>query len=486
MITCLALILTAAAEPSDPLEVTVVGHEDREVADIPGSAWVVSNDDLRRLDPRSTNEALSLVPGLTVVEEDGVGLRQNIGIRGLIPDRSGKVLILEDGVPVTLAPYGEPALYVTPVIDRIARIEVVKGAGATRHGPHTVGGVINYVTAPSPEDLTWAMEARGGTWGHLQAQGSVGDTVGDVGFRVDASHLSLRGDRQQNVSRTDVTGRLDLQLAAQQTLMVKLQAYQEGSRATYLGLTTPQFNTTPSLVVAEHDRFVAQRLAGVVRHVAGWGAGRWVTTLYAHQVQRDWRRQDFDRTDEGKPYLDVVGGRGTSIGACVEAGDCPTDGSAIFLEDRTRTRSRAFRVLGLESRATWDTPHPAVHRVELGVRGHVEDIEEQVLASRSLASAANEITRAENRGTLAAAAWARTTVGSRRLKFTPGVRFEAIRLTNHQHAVADDQAEAQTQEMLWVPLPGIGATWEPTQGFVMFAGVPSWILSPSHQGHPRR
>jgi Fe(3+) dicitrate transport protein len=53
-----------------------------------------------------------------VVEEEGAGLRANIGIRGLDPHRSRNVLILEDGIPVALNPYGEPDSYYTPQIDR--------------------------------------------------------------------------------------------------------------------------------------------------------------------------------------------------------------------------------------------------------------------------------------------------------------------------------------------------------------------------------
>ena len=44
-------------------------------------------------------------------EDSGpVGMRLNIGIRGLNPDRSRKVLMLEDGIPIALAPYGEPEM----------------------------------------------------------------------------------------------------------------------------------------------------------------------------------------------------------------------------------------------------------------------------------------------------------------------------------------------------------------------------------------
>jgi len=86
------------------------------------------------------------VTGLHAVDEEGIGLRLNLGVRGLNPDRSRNILMLEDGVPISLAPYGEPEMYYTPSIDRMARLEVLKGSGSILFGPQTIGGVINYIT----------------------------------------------------------------------------------------------------------------------------------------------------------------------------------------------------------------------------------------------------------------------------------------------------------------------------------------------------
>lgn len=63
-----------------------------------------------------------------LVDEEGAGLRMNLSIRGTDPDRSRSVLVLEDGIPVALAPYGEPELYYTPSMDRMSGVEVVKAA----------------------------------------------------------------------------------------------------------------------------------------------------------------------------------------------------------------------------------------------------------------------------------------------------------------------------------------------------------------------
>ena len=49
--------------------------------------------------------------------------------------------------PVALAPYGEPEMYYSPPIDRMSRIEIIKGSGSILFGPQTIGGVVRWVVA---------------------------------------------------------------------------------------------------------------------------------------------------------------------------------------------------------------------------------------------------------------------------------------------------------------------------------------------------
>ena len=108
--------------------------------EIPGSVFLIQKEELAESNPMDANEVLRRVPGITLREDSGpVGMRLNIGIRGLNPDRSRKVLMMEDGIPIALAPYGEPEMYYSPPIDRMRRVEVLKGSGQIVHGPQTVG-----------------------------------------------------------------------------------------------------------------------------------------------------------------------------------------------------------------------------------------------------------------------------------------------------------------------------------------------------------
>ncbi|MBI4522931.1 MAG: TonB-dependent receptor plug domain-containing protein [Deltaproteobacteria bacterium] len=141
--------------------VDVIGTQDQLFL-TPGSAHVIEQQVLEETRPFTVNEVLRKVPGLNLRDEEGFGLRPNIGIRGLNPTRSTKITLLEDGVPLAYAPYGDNASYYHPPIDRFDRIEVLKGAGQILFGPQTIGGVINYITPAPPEAFSGFASLSGG------------------------------------------------------------------------------------------------------------------------------------------------------------------------------------------------------------------------------------------------------------------------------------------------------------------------------------
>jgi len=84
-------VLVSAQDASSHSEVidtvTIIGKRG-DVADIPGSAHVVDAEELAEFSSSDVLRVLRSVPGVYVQEEEGFGLRPNIGIRGrlLLPD----------------------------------------------------------------------------------------------------------------------------------------------------------------------------------------------------------------------------------------------------------------------------------------------------------------------------------------------------------------------------------------------------------------
>jgi Fe(3+) dicitrate transport protein len=52
------------------------------------------------------------------------------------------------------ATYTAPSAYYSPTVERMSGLEVIKGSSQVKYGPHTTGGVINYLSTIIPDEVT--------------------------------------------------------------------------------------------------------------------------------------------------------------------------------------------------------------------------------------------------------------------------------------------------------------------------------------------
>ena len=118
-------------EPILMAKLEIISEIDAPYQNLPGAATVMDMQTLKLVNPIGTQEMLEYIPGINGFADDGIGnSRISIGIRGLNPRRSSRVLILEDGIPIQPALYVYPNMYYNPPADRIDQIEVIKGSGS--------------------------------------------------------------------------------------------------------------------------------------------------------------------------------------------------------------------------------------------------------------------------------------------------------------------------------------------------------------------
>jgi Fe(3+) dicitrate transport protein len=92
---------------------------------------------------------LRTVPGLTIQEEDGFGLRPNIGMRGTSPNRR------ENNINGRWGSYFTGTILCScsvlfPTVSRMQSFEILKGGSQIQYGPYTTGGAINMVSTQIP------------------------------------------------------------------------------------------------------------------------------------------------------------------------------------------------------------------------------------------------------------------------------------------------------------------------------------------------
>jgi Fe(3+) dicitrate transport protein len=142
-----ALDIRLLSQPITLRAVKIIGESAQINRKITGTVAKLEARTVAQIQPLGTQELLEMVPGVNGYADDGFGnSRLGIGIRGLNPRRSSRVLLLEDGVSIQPAVYIYSNAYYNPPAERIDAVEVIKGSAAIRFGPQTMGGVINYTT----------------------------------------------------------------------------------------------------------------------------------------------------------------------------------------------------------------------------------------------------------------------------------------------------------------------------------------------------
>ncbi|MFT6289214.1 MAG: Fe(3+) dicitrate transport protein [Halieaceae bacterium] len=228
-------------------EINIVGTSE-EAQILPGSGAVVSNEQIRIEAAGDINQLLKTVPGIYIQEEDGHGLRPNIGIRGATSERASKVTLMEDGVMIAPAPYSNPSAYYFPTILRMHSIEVLKGAPLLRYGPQTTGGVVNMVSTPVPKESTGTVNLAYGQNGQADLVANYGARSGEFGFLVETAQR--RSDGFKDIDRSSQDTGYDIQdylvkllwQGERQSVLLKAQYSEEVSDETYLGLTDRDFD----------------------------------------------------------------------------------------------------------------------------------------------------------------------------------------------------------------------------------------------------
>ncbi|MEM8497189.1 MAG: TonB-dependent receptor [Pseudomonadota bacterium] len=349
-------------------EVFIVGDADAVKA-LPGSAARISAEQISIEIANDINQLLKTVPGVYIREEEGYGLRPNIGIRGATSERSSKITIMEDGVLVAPAPYSNPAAYYFPTTLRANTVEVLKGAPLLRYGPQTTGGVVNIVSTPIPEAFGGNLEIRAGENDEADLLASIGGrTENHIGYLLETAQR--RSDGFKDIDRGGGSGfniedyvvKMSWENGPHSVLL-KGQYSRETSDETYLGLSDVDFDRSPNrrYGLSTIDEMNTRHSSYSVRYGIDLHDNARLNVLaYKNDFKRDWFR-----FESGLQVIELAN-------AGDEAALALVDGTADAFNLQFRSRNREFDSSGIELNIDqrWGN-----HSLAYGVRFHDDEMD---------------------------------------------------------------------------------------------------------------
>lgn len=295
--------------------IQIIGRSDT-LSTESGSATLIDELELEKFEYDDIHRVLANVPGVNIRQEDGYGLRPNIGFRGVTPERSKKITILEDGILIGPAPYSAPAAYYFPSVTRMTSVEVFKGPSAIKFGPNTVAGTLNMTSRAVPEELMTQVELAFGANNYQKTHGVLGNafSIGSgnqIGWLIEGLSHKADGfkdidnkenslyDTDSGFVKNDLLFKFNYQFGGNllglhfdQLLEVKVSQSNEDSNETYLGLTDSDFKQTP------YRRYAASQVGNMdwthqqqlMTYHASSDLFNITTRVYNNEFTRAWRK----------------------------------------------------------------------------------------------------------------------------------------------------------------------------------------------------
>ena len=467
---------------------------------VPGSAHFLSKLELEKYHYSDVHRILRQIPGINIQEEDGFGLRPNIGIRGTGVERSSKITLLEDGVLIAPAPYSAPSAYYTPTAGRMESLEVRKGSASIKQGPFTNGGVINLLSTGIPSVLGGDVDFSFGEHETLKLHANVGASYQNFGFVVETfrqqsdgfKDLDGAGDTGFEIEDYMLKFRLNSDPDAKiyQEAEIKIGRTDQLGQETYLGLTRSDFDRTPyrRYAASQVDEIDTEHEQIHLRYfVRPSDRVDITTTFYRNEFFRNWFKNESTLGTRNGQILDDPITYATELAFLRGDLDSPDDAFALRNNRRDYYSQGLQSVLGLRFGAG-----AVAHAFEIGVRYHEDEEdrfqEDDLFALRGgqmvlttagrPGSQANRIGQAE-----ALAFFVQDQISIGRWTLSPGVRFEHIETQRLDYGRNDPDRTgvdlATRENEIDVIIPGLGVNYEVADGWNVFAGLHRGFSPPS-------
>ncbi|WP_159912784.1 TonB-dependent receptor [Pantoea sp. 18069] len=493
----MAALAQSPAQDARKLDAVTVIAKPQDPQSTMGSAYVLTQRELEKFEDTNINSVLRRIPGVYVREEDGMGTFPNIGIRAGSSGRSGRISLMEDGIPAAMSPYANTSAYYFPTLGRMSGVEVLKGPEVLLYGPQTTSGAINLLSTPIPDAAGGALKTELGQFGTRKIHANYGATVGQWGFLAETYQRETDGfhkiDRSTRTAGSDVEEyllkarwRSAPDAALRQQVDLKLFSGQEDADVSYLGLTDADFRANPDrrYHLGELQRMDRSRKSASVRHqIELHPSTLFTTTAYWSDTSRHYDRLNqvngvgigsvvntINNNRADAPLLQGIlnGTANTTHGNGVRYGHNHQDFVAKGLQlDVLSSFATASVQHEITAGVRWH--HDATKNGTSGIGNSIYRQVDGSLVYESTSAAALARGEAE-----AMAFWAADRISMGALTLMPVIRHERIRSHADTSVAKTDLNSNQINKTTL----GLGANYALTQQWTLLAGVHQGFAPP--------
>ena len=485
--------------------IQILGHEDRLRTEA-GSATIIGETELEKFKFDDINRVLYSVPGVNIREEDGYGLRPNIGFRGATPERSKKISVMEDGVLIGPAPYSAPAAYYFPMMGKMTALEVFKGPAAIKYGPNTVAGALNLTTRHVPMAKEGQIDIAAGTDGFAKAEAYFGSTNGKFGYLIEGIHIEsdgykeLDGGGDTGFDKNDIMVKFNYDLSSSsydQIVEFKYSYADELSDETYLGLTDEDFaaNENRRYAASQEDVMDWEHTTAMFTHFIGNDTFDVTTRIYRNDFERSWFKINGFKGGLGpndRTLQQILANPEEEISADllrILKGEADTvfENEKIILGDNYRE----YYSQGIQSELYYKFELGGFkHQLNAGFRYHEDQIKRRhtedafFMRSGNLVSdgSAQVATTTNLEETDALAVFIKNTIYIDNFEVTAGIRGEFIDGFFQNQAPGEEGDYLKKETDIWLPSLSVFYTYSDNLGF--FAGVHEGFIPTSPAESP--
>ena len=186
---CAAQTAAPTTAPALPEVVVSASRVAVPVTDVIADVSIIDRGALDRTGQSSLRDVLAQQPGVQFVSNGGYRSSTSVFLRGA---SGSQAIVLIDGVRVGSATSGGAAFENMP-LDRIERIEILRGAASALYGPDAVGGVIQIFTREPVEGLQLTASLGAGSDGQQQTGASLRGRAGAIGYSLGVSNEKASG-----------------------------------------------------------------------------------------------------------------------------------------------------------------------------------------------------------------------------------------------------------------------------------------------------